>query len=98
MKRKNQNPREYSLRHCQERAQERYGFALSHVHYDELSRRIGEHFAAPGAPKFTVVNIEGSQYTLIVPLGKRKLVAVYDAESALLKTLLPPEQFSAHLN
>lgn len=98
MKRKHQSPLEYSRQHCKERAQERYGFTLFDNDYDDLSNRIREHFVEPSAPKYPEVNREGSQFTLIVPLRGRKLVAVFDVESATLKTFLPPEQFSEHLS
>ena len=102
MKRKNQNPREYSLQHCKDRARERYDFELLDNDYDALTHQIRNDIVASLFPndtsKFPRINQEGAQITLIVPLRKRKLVCVFDMDSSLLKTLLPPEQFSEHLS
>ncbi len=108
------NSREYSLQHCQERARERYEFDLTEAQYDQICQRLDLHFTKPGATKFAVVNTEGKQVTMLIPItipplpresGKRVakrdsvlLVVVYDTEHKLLKTLLPPEQFMEHPN
>ena len=102
MKRKNQNPREYSFRHCQERALERYGIVLREKDYDEITDLLKEEIVGSLFPVFTPtlkkVNQEGAQITMIVPFQGCEIVAVYDMDSALLKTLLPPEQFEEHLD
>jgi len=102
MKRKNQNPYAYSLRHTQERAQERYGFNLTQAAYDELTALVREDMGRrcfpEDIPRFEAVNQEGSQFTLIVPFKGRTLVAVFDAGRALVTTLLPPSDFADHLH
>jgi hypothetical protein len=100
MKRKNQSPREYSLQHCKERARERYGFELLDNDYDTLCNLVREELVGTCFLKHTLtkVNQEGEQYTFIVPLRGRKIVTVFDARRALVTTLLPPEQFSEHLD
>lgn len=99
MKRKNQSPREYSLQHCKDRARERYDFELLDNDYDILSNKIREDLAVEGTfPRLKQVNREGSQYTFIVSHRNTQFVCVFDVRSALLKTLLPPEQFSANLS
>jgi hypothetical protein len=102
MKRKHQNPKEYSLQHCQERAKERYGLVLQEKDYDAITELLKDEIVGSLFPVFTPtlkkVNQEGAQVTMIVPFQGHKLVAVYDMGSALLKTLLPPEQFEEHLD
>ena len=99
MKRKKQSPREYSLQHCKDRAQERYGFELLDNDYDILSNKIRDDLAVEDTSlRLKQVNREGSQYTLIVSHRNTQFVCVFDVRSALLKTFLPPEQFSEHLS
>jgi hypothetical protein len=100
MKRKNQDPRTYSRQHCQERARERYDHFLTDNEYHSLEERIRQHLMGNKAYALGMkhINTEGSQVTLVAEHWGRTWIAVFDQETQILKTLLPPEQFSEHLS
>lgn len=102
MKRKNMNPFQYSYAHVKERAEERYGFDLSETDYRELVEAVRKDMVRrcfpKGIPKLQLINQEGTQFTLVVPLGERKVIAVFDTDRSLVTTLLPPEQFAHYLH
>ncbi len=100
MKRKNLDPRTYSRQHCQERARERYGDDLTDNAYESLTERIRQHLNGNKAYALGCkhINTEGTQVTLVVEHWGKKWIAVFDMETDILKTLLPPEQFSEHLS
>lgn len=99
MKRKNLDPRTYSRQHCQERARERYAEFLTDNAYESMTERIRQHLAGNKAYSLGIkhLNTEGTQVTLVVGHWGKKWICVYDQETQILKTLLPPEQFSEHL-
>jgi hypothetical protein len=102
MKRKNLDPYRYSLEHCKKRARERYDFELFDGEYDILTQWIKDDLVASLFPKATTqflrINQEGAQVTMVVPFENTQFVCVFDMDSGLLKTLLPPEQFSEFLD
>lgn len=99
-KRKNLDPRTYSRQHCQERAHERYGEFLTDNAYESLTERIKQHLNGNRAyaQGCKLINHEGSQATLVVDHWGKTWIAVFDTDTDILKTLLPPEQFSEHLS
>jgi hypothetical protein len=102
MKRKNQNPYNYSLQHTQDRAFQRYGYNLTRANYDELTKLVRDDIVRRCFPevnaRYEMVNQEGAQYTLIVPFAGRTFVVVFDANRALVTTLLPPSDFADQLH
>lgn len=99
-KRKNQDPRTYSREHCQERARDRYDHFLTDNEYHSLEERIRQFYKGNKAYNLGMkhLNDEGTQATLVAEHWGRKWIAVFDKETEILKTFLPPEQFSENLN
>ena len=88
MKRKHQDPYEYSFAHTQLRAKERYGVDITLSDYNGMVL-----LAASTWDTVEPCVEEGTQYTFRLPMGDPEFVVVYDIESRLIKTVLPPEQF-----
>lgn len=91
MKRRNQDPYQYSLTHVQQRALERYGLELDQYAYNRLNARARNRLFAQDLEE------KGSQTTMIMRFEGHDLVVVYCSDKDLVTTLLPPEQFAPYL-
>ncbi len=86
------NPYQSSLQHCQERAYERYAMNLVPSAYDELVTQV----RSMGGDE--AIKWEGPQGTFILSFRGRKVVVVFNKDSGLVTTLLPPEDFAQYLH
>jgi len=100
MKRKRQNFYKYSFKHVQERALEIYGLSLTRENYDQLINMVRWELVrrcfSDSFKKFRKVDQKGSQYMFIVPFMDIDTLVVFNANRALVTTLLPPADFIEH--
>ena len=92
MKRKNQNPRDYSFAHTRDRLRERYDMEIDEAGYDRLMNQVRDSVVAVALNSTRaarLINTENEQMTFIVEFQGRDVAAVWDCRRALVTTVLP---------
>jgi hypothetical protein len=97
MKRKNQNPRDYSYGHTKQRMRERYDLPLSPVEYDRLCNVL-RITVAKESPAHILINTEGEQLTFLTKYRGHQIAAVWDKQRDLVTTVLPATVVADHLH
>lgn len=98
MKRKSQNPREYSFGHTRDRLAERYNLHIDEADYEDLLAEIQERVVAAAMKRPSgLANVENQQMTFILPFKGREIAAVWDCNRALVTTVLPEKVVASYL-
>ena len=90
MKRKNQNPRDYSYGHTKQRMKERYDLPMSPIEYDRMCNVLRK--------ADDPINTEGEQLTFIRQYRGKNVAVVFDRDRDLVTTVLPATVAADHLH